>query len=430
MRSPSDPKTAAERIAKKETEGAWVVHHGRKIMMDTSGPAEFPSIDQAAKATSLIVALAGTDSADVPHEKVKAIARAARLNPKRELQTFLDLLEERRLIEQRKASIYVLGLTNRAALQHAADLFIAEDPQPTERAAIELAEITSIAPQPVSEVGEYIGDTYRFTKAETGDFIRRAEEIGFIDSEGDAKSRLIFNGNLFRRDSVAKAKKVLDSLSSAEHAKVAEFDDVLKRSGCVIVSTAKRLLGEALLNKLKAAGVYELHTVQNDMGQHVFATSPAAFHKFVSPMIDDAFDLAKALVAALSYGMTQRSRGTGRIQSIDVLLGRLIAGHSVGPATAIGQDYRVLEEKRVVELIPDGRLYSMRLLKREVGEIALQVLKKGDATATVVNALPTAAMSGYVGPEETRWSFRKVQGVPSKKETFGVIEALRSNRRF
>ena len=69
-------------------------------------------------------------------------------------------------------------------------------------------------------------------------------------------------------------------------------------------------------------------------------------------MIDDAFDLAKALVAALTYGMTERSSGTGRIQSIDLLLGRLIAGGSVGPATAIGQDYRVLEEKRVVEIIP------------------------------------------------------------------------------
>jgi hypothetical protein len=43
-------------------------------------PAEFPAIDQAAKATSLIVALAGTNEAHLPTEKVKAIARAARLN--------------------------------------------------------------------------------------------------------------------------------------------------------------------------------------------------------------------------------------------------------------------------------------------------------------------------------------------------------------
>src|ERR1043166_3942119 len=162
MNSPSDPKTAADRVAKKETEGAWIIHHGRKIEMDANGPAEFPSIDQAAKATSLIVALAGTNSAELPHEKVRAIARAARLNPKRELQTFLDLLQDKRLIEQKKDSVHVLGLTNRAALQHAADLFASEEPETVEVAAIELAEMTSIVPQPISEGTEYIGATYKF----------------------------------------------------------------------------------------------------------------------------------------------------------------------------------------------------------------------------------------------------------------------------
>jgi hypothetical protein len=126
--------------------------------------------------------------------------------------------------------------------------------------------------------------------------------------------------------------------------------------------------------------------------------------------------------------MTRRTPGTGRIQSIDLLLGKLIAGGTIGPATAIGQDYSVLEQKRVVQLIPDGSLYRMRLLKKEVGEIALQVLKRGDANAVVLDIPPGAPMSGYEGPEETRWEFRRHQGKPSRKATFGVIEALRSNR--
>lgn len=422
--------SASNRTAQKEAQGAWVIHHGRKVSMDANGSSEFPAIDQASKATSLIVALAGTDDAIISHEKVKAIGRASRLNPKRELQAFLDLLEDRRLIEQKDSGVVVLGLTNRAALQHAAELFDEEEPESTELAAIELAELTSTSPRPFSEVSEYIGDTYEFTKSDTADFIRRVEEIGFIDSEGEAGHQLIFNGNLFRRDSVSKANKVLDSLSSAEQHKVTEFGDILKRSGCLIVATAQRILGDSLLSKLKAAGVYEFHTVQNDSGQHVFVTSPAAFHKFVNPMIDDAFDLAKALVAALTYGMTRRSQGTGRIQSIDALLGRLIAGNAVGPATAIGQDYRVLEEKRVVEIIPDGSLYRMKLIKREVGEIALQVLQRGNANAVVVDAPPAAAMSGYDGPEETRWSYRKQQGSPSKKATFDILDSLRSNRKL
>ncbi len=82
-------------------------------------------------------------------------------------------------------------------------------------------------------------------------------------------------------------------------------------------------------------------------------------------MADDAFDLAKALVAALSYGMTLRSQGTGRIGAISALLSKLISGQEIGPATAIGEDYRVLEMKGVIQTRPGPRYgYLMKLKKR------------------------------------------------------------------
>jgi hypothetical protein len=160
----SDP---VDRV-RKETEGAWIVHHGQKVMMDASGAAEYPAIDQAAKATSLIVALAGTDESHLPIDKVKAIARAARLNPKRELESFLDLLENRRLISRSDGGVHVIGLTNRAALQHAADMFADDEPEPLEQAALKIADLTSIAPLPQNAVAEYVGDTYRLTSADIG----------------------------------------------------------------------------------------------------------------------------------------------------------------------------------------------------------------------------------------------------------------------
>lgn len=421
---------AVGRVAKKETEGAWVIHHGSKIMMDANGAAEFPSIDQASKATTLIVSLAGTDADEIPKEAVQAIARAARINPKHELKSLLEILEEKRLVEVRDDSVKVLGLSTRAALQHASDLFRSSDPEQAELAALDVGELTSQAPQPVALVEEYVGDTYKFKKEDAKDFMRRAEEIGFIDAEGQGADRLVFNGNLFRRETVNKTKKVLDSLSTEQERKVVEFNDVLNRRGCLPVEEAIKILGQSLLDKLKAAGVFELHSVQNEDGEHMFVSSPAAFHKFVSPMVDDAFDLAKALVAALTYGMTRRTRSTGQIQMLDVLLGKLINGYAVGPATAIGQDYRVLEQKRVVQLIPDGNLYRMRLLKKEVGQIALQVLQQGNATGTIVENLPAAPMTGYIGPEQTRAAFRKNQAKPSRKATHDIILALRSNKRF
>ena len=38
----------------KQTTGAWVVHHGRKVAADMRGAAEFSAIDLAAKSAGLL----------------------------------------------------------------------------------------------------------------------------------------------------------------------------------------------------------------------------------------------------------------------------------------------------------------------------------------------------------------------------------------
>jgi hypothetical protein len=49
----------------------------------------------------------------------------------------------------------------------------------------------------------------------------------------------------------------------------------------------------------------------------------------------------------------------------------LIGGRTVGPATAIGADYHVLEQSRVIQLFPaKNGMFNMKLLKKEVGELA------------------------------------------------------------
>src|SRR4029077_11023741 len=126
-------------------------------------------------------------------------------------------------------------------------------------------------------VGEFIGDTHRIASRDTQDFLQRSIELGFVDYEGEGDDGLVFNGNLFKRDTVAKSEKVISSLSSEEQAKLAEFDEILKRSGCVFATTVDRVLGRALFETLKAAALYEVNTVSNEPGEHAFVNSPVAF---------------------------------------------------------------------------------------------------------------------------------------------------------
>lgn len=415
----------------KEITGAWVIHHGRKLVLDANGSAEFPAIDEAAKASTLLTKLGQSNQTNIPKKEVQAIAIASGLNPRHELSGLLQVLEKKRLIEQSDQEVSVLGVTTRGSLGHAADMYREAEPTPYEQASITLAEIASEAPIRRSEVSEKLGDEHQLTTAQVSDFLDRAEGIGFVDKEGDGNDRLLFNGNLFRRDSVSKTQKVLASLTASDQMLVAEVAEKLSKSGCLTVSNVEKVLSAPLFEKLVAAGVYDLNQVTNEQGSHVYVTSPAAFHKFVDPMVDDCFDMAKSLVAALTYGMKSRSSSQGRISMLSALLGKLIIGGEIGPATAIGQDYRVLEVNRVVKLRPDlalpGRFY-MKLLKKEVGQLALHVLTQGNANAQSLTEFPSAPMSGYVGPEESRTSVRKKQSTLSKRTTRDVLEAVRGGR--
>ncbi len=417
----------------KELTGAWVIHHGRKLVLDANGSAEFPAIDEAAKAATLLTKLGQSNQVNVSMSEVRAIAVASGLNPRHELAGLLQVLEKKRLIEQTDKEISIIGVTTRGALAQAADIFADAEPSQYEQASILLAELASEAPVRRTDVSGLIGDTHQLSKAQVTDFLDRAESIGFVDKEGLGEDRLLFNGNLFRRESIGKTQKVLESLTEGDRTLLIEVGEMLSKSGCLGVDHVERVLSKALFEKLVAAGVYDLNQVTNEQGSHVYVTSPSAFHKFVDPMIDDCFDMAKSLVAALSYGMKSRSSSQGRIDALPALLGKLLTGAEIGPATAIGQDYRVLEVNRVVQLRQSpqypGR-YFMKLIKKEVGQLALHVLTQGNAYAQSLTELPSAPMSGYVGPEESRRAVRKTQSQLSKKTTRDILEAVRGGRKF
>ncbi len=414
----------------KETRGAWIVHHARKISMDMHGAAEFPVLDEAGKAAELLMRLGASETSVLNADEVKAIARSINLNVRTELRHYLELLQTKRLIDTSNKEVQVLGVSTRHVLRHASDIF--EDSTPTNRevAAIDISERASQSPVLFKEAHEYIGDSYKLKASDTRDFIRRAAEIGFVDQEGDDTSNVVlFNGNLFKRDAVKKSQKVWASLSTDEQAKFSEVNQFITKRGCVDAEACVRRLGKPLFEKLRAAGVLEVNIVSNERGEHAFVTLPGSFHKFVNPMIDDSFDMAKALVSALSYGMHFRKASSGRIFSVDMILKALIGGRRIGPATAIGADYRVLEQNRVVKLThASGDMYHMKLLKHEIGQLALEVLRQGDGNAESIRNLPSVPMIGYIGPESSRERVRKMQSKPSKNHTHDILSALRGGR--
>jgi hypothetical protein len=112
---------------------------------------------------------------------------------------------------------------------------------------------------------------------------------------------------------------------------------------------------------------------------------------------------------------------------IKALMRKLIDGQWVGSATAIGHDYKVLEMKGVVQVRPaDSGRFDMRLLKKDVGKLALEVITEGEASTHSLLRLPSASATMYHRPEDNRVIIRKKQSQPLKKGIASLLDDLRT----
>lgn len=416
------------------TKGAWLIHHANKLrsVVDTSS---FENIYTAGKAGMLLSALSTSEQLVIDNKKIKILAKEANVSSL-EQKGLLDILKEHELIDITKSGIEVLGLTTSSTLEHTSKIFENQEPYQTEIASIELSEKTSYAPHNRQDILSEITDVYKLDASTVQDFQINIEEMGLIDVENiDSQNSLYFNGNLFKRDETKKIEKVLSTLNAEEQRKLIAFNLLLDEKACIPTDEAEKELGTKLFNKLSSIGMYDINVVSNENGEVGFLTKPASFSKYSTSTVDDAFDLAKAFVSSLTYGMTKSGSSRGQIQMIERLLKALIRGDEVGPVDAIGKDYKILELKHVVEIKQgkkrsfNGNMRSgwmMKLLKKDVGELALQAIIQGDISEQSLDSLPGATINRYMGPEINRTSMRKTMNQRSPKATNDMIMALRT----
>lgn len=414
----------------KRTTGAWLVNHTRKLL-DFKGTQDFEDIELAGKCGMFLSNLAASnEQTDLNKDKVDAIAKVSNVK-KTEIETIKGKLEDAKLIETGKSgSLTVLGVTTASVLGHTADIFLSSEPSNFQKAAVELSDSVSELPKDGKTLAEQISDTFKLSSAETTELFRQSEEFTFVDFEAlEDKSKFYFNGNLFRRSDVTKANAVLNSLSSQDVVRINELDALLVSNGCVLREKASEILGSQLLSKLTSIAMYDFNEVSNPKETKVFVTKPGAFSKYGNPFEEDALDLAKAFVSALYYGMNFSIYSRGKITMLKRLMQKLVNGQEVGPATAIGEDYRILELKRVIKLRHERgtSMYYMSLLKKDVGELAMQVLEFGDASIQTINpTIYSGSVTNYSGPEQKRVISRKSQNPQSKKQVADLIRTFRS----
>ena len=141
--------------------------------------------------------------------------------------------------------------------------------------------------------------------------------------------------------------------------------------------------------------------------------------------------LAKLFVTSLTFGMTKSHSYRGKITMIQRLMEKLIDGEWVGPATAIGNDYKVLELRGVIQVevsLEYSNRYNMKLLKKDVGELALKVINDGDISTEALMLIPSASIIDYTSPEQNRTYERKSQNSQTGKNIAELLDVLRSGK--
>ncbi len=409
----------------KKTKGAWVIHHARKLQSTLS--QDFDAIGFSGKSGTLLSAISAEKQLQISQSRLEALAKANNISPKTELPSILAELNRQRLINHGTGAIEVLGLTGQGVLEATARIFDESNHEKHEEIVIKVSDAASENPLTDRTVVEALSDEFKLQKNDVLDMLQLGCNIGFFDSEAISQNeKLLFNGNLFRREDARKINGVLSTIDASEASRLNELNAKLQATGCLPLQTATDVLGHDLFDRLHSIGMFDVNVVGNNLGTNHFVTRPSAFSKFSDSIADDALDLAKALVASLTYGMSISSYYRGRIQMVSALMNKLIAGGKVGPATAIGNDYQALEFKGVVEVTPEyGGMFSMRLLKPEVGRLALAVIQNGDITAETVANLPGAKVTEYVGPEVTREVKRKHATEAVKLKAKNLLQEIR-----
>ncbi len=392
--------------------GGWLLHHDQKLI--NSNTVEFENIATAGRSARLLSAIAREEEWVVSNERIIELGKQLGIR-KHELDGLTKVLSDAGLLQSGNGGITVLGITQARLLDYAADIFHSQDPEGIELAAIDLAERGSAAPIRKSDCAEELGDIHKLSRQQISDLFEQSEQIGFVDYEGSGVDRLYFNGSLFKRDNAEKAKRVLDGLNDVEQRCLLDADLQLQNRGCLPAAHIKKILGDVLWSKLHQIGYFEVSIVSNEFGSTEFVTKPEALTKFIPSGLADMLDEAKALSSSLTFGILASPASRGRIRSPEELMDAFVGrGYVEGWASAIKRDYTALERKGVVRVTTSADGHRLTLLKSEVGEMARELVLKGDASSIAAELIIGAPAADFTGPDTTRVIERK-KDIPEAK---------------
>jgi len=393
--------------------GAWLVILSKNLArFDTTNPS-FGAVEDivfAGRCGDLLIKLSSDKTEKLTERKVQAHARLCGID-KFSLTQYIQVLQAQGCLDKSRDSstFEVLASSRERVLTTSADIFNSTvGASKVERALPEILEFCLSRPRLSSEITAELAKT--LTDEEVKEALALITTFGLLgfSKVGSRDEGLYYNAYQYgdRHVTIGKA------LSAMPADKRGQLDEFLGQVAAQPGTPLDKMKVPADIKHFAASlGLVDVSEVVSPIGQAKFVTMPRlavpSVGESVQRLETDVFHHSKVLLSSLRFGESYSKPGRGRIMSPSMLVGALINREIVGPCTAIGEDYALLEAEGIIKTIPaenkPGQFY-MQLRRKEPAQIVRDMIEAQSNGALDARALPTnlELPLEYKGPEMTR----------------------------
>jgi len=321
-----------------------------------------------------------------------------------------------------------------AILRATWELFTKLDTTPEERAVLEVVDEGIKIPTEKTRL-------FNTITSESTESVERAVELAESYKivnvlKGTGVREPIIYSPLVWGDKISKAGKALSNLKANKRDALLELLDIVRRNqGFPYKSAlewAKKRGHPAIVQFAERIGLLDKTQIATRDGQiAAYLTTPHLYGEMAATHGNDVCDRIRLFLDSIRHGQYCGDWYTGRIQDPVILLDALLNRGKIGPCSAIGTDYIMVEKAGIVNTkeskVRPGRFYMHPVQDdtvRLVRDIAENPMYAGTISSSV--SFSAAIHDRFISAEETRAQTQlgEIPG-PMKEAEAEIVRAIR-----
>ncbi len=318
-----------------------------------------------------------------------------------------------------------------AILISTSQIFRESYPTPEECAVLGIVDLGIQIPQTKSDIFEHseFGDEETITRSLN---LAKAYKVIRI-LEGYGIENPVIYSPMIWGDKISKAGKALSHIDANRRTILLELIHMVRQYQGMPLEQAqnwgKKQGDTELINFAVHIGLLDRTVITVAGGQkRIFLTTPHIYGEIAATQGKDVCDRVRLFLDSIRHGQHYGQWYTGRIADPIKLLNKLIDAGEIGPCTAIGRDYQLVERGGIVNVRPSvskADQFIMKIVQEDTVSMVRNIIEKKVVAPELYDASASACgQDNFISAEEMRARL----GEPPQKVREAEQEMLRKLR--